>query len=154
MKIAELQGTIKPLSPEQARVKAMQQGIVRQKEALARERERQQNSKHAQKMNKLHAQTMKWPMRSTEFVTGLHDFIVTVKLVFGSSKMTVKTRVVAQSHQQAQLIVRSHLAKIRCSASISCQARLGFACLYVWCSLGKKEVEEIQNVSRNTVVWL
>lgn len=59
MKIAELQSTIKPLSPEQARVKAMQHGIAKQKEALARERERQQNANHAQKMNKLHAQTMK-----------------------------------------------------------------------------------------------
>ena len=58
MKIAELQSTIKPLSPEQARVKAMQQGIARQKEALARERERQQNSKHAEKMNKLRAQSL------------------------------------------------------------------------------------------------
>ena len=58
MKIAELTSLVKPLSPEQARVKAMQQGIARQKEALARERERQQNAKHAEKMNKLRAQSL------------------------------------------------------------------------------------------------
>jgi hypothetical protein len=50
MKIKELQSASKPLSPEQARVRAMKQGIDRQKEALAQERERQQNTKHAQKM--------------------------------------------------------------------------------------------------------
>ena len=53
MRIKELQSAIKPLSPEQARVRAMKQGIDRQKEALARERERQQNAKHAQKMQSL-----------------------------------------------------------------------------------------------------
>ena len=53
MRIIEIVGTIKPLSPEQARVRAMKQGIDRQKEALARERERQQNAKHAQKMQSL-----------------------------------------------------------------------------------------------------
>jgi hypothetical protein len=58
MKVIEITGTIKPMSPEQARVKAMQQGIARQKEALARERERQQNSKHAEKMNRLRAQSL------------------------------------------------------------------------------------------------
>jgi hypothetical protein len=60
MKIHEIEsnGTHAPLSPEQARVKAMQQGIARQKEALARERERQQNAKHAEKMNKLRAQSL------------------------------------------------------------------------------------------------
>ena len=47
-----------PLSPEEARVKGMQQGIARQREALARERERQQNAKHAEKMNKLRAQSL------------------------------------------------------------------------------------------------
>ena len=60
MKVAEIVETNKPqqpLSPEQARVKAMQQGIARQKEALARERERQQNAKHAEKMNKLRTNT-------------------------------------------------------------------------------------------------
>ena len=60
MKVAEIVETNKPqqpLSPEQARVNAMQQGIARQKEALARERERQQNSKHAEKMNKLRTNT-------------------------------------------------------------------------------------------------
>ena len=58
MKIAELQSASKPLSPEQARVRAMKQGIERQKEALARERERQQNAKHAQKMQKLHQKSL------------------------------------------------------------------------------------------------
>ncbi len=58
MKIAELQSASKPLSPEQARVRAMKQGIDRQKEALARERERQQNVKHAQKMQKLHQKSL------------------------------------------------------------------------------------------------
>ncbi len=58
MKIAELQSASKPLSPEQARVRAMKQGIDRQKEALARERERQQNAKHAQKMQKLHQKSL------------------------------------------------------------------------------------------------
>ena len=58
MKIAELQSASKPLSPEQARVRAMKQGIARQKEALARERERQQNAKHAAKMQTLHSKSM------------------------------------------------------------------------------------------------
>ncbi len=58
MKIAELQSASKPLSPEQARVRAMKQGIDRQKEALARERERQQNAKHAQKIQKLHQKSL------------------------------------------------------------------------------------------------
>ena len=53
MKIAELQSASKPLSPEQARVRAMKQNIARQKVALAQERERQQNAKHAQKMQSL-----------------------------------------------------------------------------------------------------
>ena len=59
MKIAELQSVSKPLSPEQARVRAMKQGIDKQKEALARERERQQNAKHAQKMQSLHSKTLR-----------------------------------------------------------------------------------------------
>ena len=54
----ELQSASKPLSPEQARVRAMKQGIDRQKLALAQERERQQNAKHAEKMNKLRAQSL------------------------------------------------------------------------------------------------
>jgi hypothetical protein len=54
----ELQGASKPLSPEQARVRAMKQGIERQKLALAQERERQQNAKHAQKMQTLHSKTL------------------------------------------------------------------------------------------------
>ena len=58
MKIAELTSLVKPLSPEQARVRAMKQNIDRQKEALARERERQQNAKHAQKMQSLHKKSL------------------------------------------------------------------------------------------------
>ena len=54
MQVEELQSASKPLSPEQARVRAMKQNIDRQKEALARERERQQNAKHAQKMQTLY----------------------------------------------------------------------------------------------------
>jgi uncharacterized protein YukE len=57
MKIAEIQSTIKPLSPAQARVKAMKQNIDRQKEALANERERQHDAKHAEQMRKLHTKS-------------------------------------------------------------------------------------------------
>jgi hypothetical protein len=53
-----LQSASKPLSPEQARVRAMKQGIDRQKLALAQERERQQNAKHAQKIQSLHQKSM------------------------------------------------------------------------------------------------
>jgi hypothetical protein len=53
-----LQSASKPLSPEQARVRAMKQNIDRQKEALTRERERQQNAKHAQKMQTLHQKSL------------------------------------------------------------------------------------------------
>jgi len=42
MKIAELQSASKPLSPEQARVRAIKQGIDSQKLSLAQERERHQ----------------------------------------------------------------------------------------------------------------
>jgi hypothetical protein len=51
--LESFQSASKPLSPEQARVRAMKQGIERQKLALAQERERQQNAKHAQKMQSL-----------------------------------------------------------------------------------------------------
>ena len=54
----ELQSASKPLSPEQARVRAMKQGIDRQKIALAHERERQQNAKHAKKMQSLHQKSL------------------------------------------------------------------------------------------------
>ena len=56
----ELQSASKPLSPEQARVRAMKQGIDRQKLALAqeRERERQQNAKHAAKIQSLHQKSI------------------------------------------------------------------------------------------------
>ena len=56
--LEELQSARKTLSPEQARVRAMKQGIDRQREALARERERQQNAKHAQKMQSLHNKSL------------------------------------------------------------------------------------------------
>jgi hypothetical protein len=56
--LEELQSASKPLSPEQARVRAMKQGIDRQKLALAQERERQQNAKHAQKIQTLHSKSM------------------------------------------------------------------------------------------------
>ena len=58
MKIAEIQSASKPLSPEQARVRAMKQNIARQKVALAQERERQQNAKHTQKMQSLHSKSL------------------------------------------------------------------------------------------------
>jgi len=58
VQVEELQSASKPLSPEQARVRAMKQGIDRQKLALAQERERQQNAKHAQKMQTLHQKSM------------------------------------------------------------------------------------------------
>ena len=59
MNIAEVivnEQAAKPLSPEQARVRAMKQGIARQKATLAVEKERQQNAKFAQKISKLRAQ--------------------------------------------------------------------------------------------------
>ena len=56
--LRELQSASKPLSPEQARVRAMKQGIDRQKLALAQERERQQNAKHAQKIQTLHQKSL------------------------------------------------------------------------------------------------
>ena len=58
MQVEELQSASKPLSPEQARVRAMKQNIARQKVALAQERERQQNAKHAQKMQTLHQKSL------------------------------------------------------------------------------------------------
>lgn len=55
MRIAEITGTIKPLLPEQARVKTIKQGIARQKAQLAAEKERQHDAKHAQQMRNLQA---------------------------------------------------------------------------------------------------
>jgi phage gp45-like len=55
MKIAEITNTIKPLSPEKARVKSLKQGVARQKVQLAAEKERQHDAKHAQKMRVLQA---------------------------------------------------------------------------------------------------
>jgi hypothetical protein len=54
MKIAEIQSTTKPLTPEQSRLKAMKQNIDRQKEAMAIERKRQQDAKQAEQLRKLH----------------------------------------------------------------------------------------------------
>jgi hypothetical protein len=56
--LEKLQSASKPLSPEQARVRAMKQQIDRQKVALAQERERQQNAKHAKKIQSLHSKTL------------------------------------------------------------------------------------------------
>ena len=56
--LEEFQSASKPLSPEQARVRAMKQNIDKQKEALAQERERQQNAKHAAKMQTLHQKSI------------------------------------------------------------------------------------------------
>ena len=56
--LEELQSASKPLSPEQARVRAMKQGIDRQKLALAQERERQQNAKHTKKIQSLHQKSI------------------------------------------------------------------------------------------------
>jgi hypothetical protein len=50
-------------------------------------------------------------MRSSEFVKGFYDFVVTLRLSVGSSKMTVSTVVAAQSHTQAQFLVRSLFGK-------------------------------------------
>jgi hypothetical protein len=54
MKIAEIQSTTKPLTPEHSRLKAMKQNIDRQKEAMAIERKRQQDAKQAEQLRKLH----------------------------------------------------------------------------------------------------
>ena len=56
--LEELQSASKPLSPEQARVRAMKQGIDRQKLALAQERERQQNAKHTAKVQTLRQKSL------------------------------------------------------------------------------------------------
>ena len=59
MRVAEItqpQQPQAPLSAEQARVRAMKQGIARQKAQLAAEKERQHDAKQAEKMNKLRAQ--------------------------------------------------------------------------------------------------
>lgn len=56
--LEELQSASNPLSPEQARVRAMKQNIDKQKEALARERERQHDAKHAAKLQTLHQKSL------------------------------------------------------------------------------------------------
>lgn len=56
--LEELQSANKPLSPAQARVRALKQNIDRQKEALAQERERQHDAKHAAKMQTLRQKSL------------------------------------------------------------------------------------------------
>jgi hypothetical protein len=59
MRVTEITQPQKPkaaLSPEQSRVRSMKQNIARQKAALAVEKERQRDQKHAAKMSKLRAQ--------------------------------------------------------------------------------------------------
>ncbi len=61
MRVAEIVESNKPqqpLSPAQARLQAMKQGVERQRLQVAAEKERQQNAKHAEKMNKLRAQSL------------------------------------------------------------------------------------------------
>ncbi len=61
MRVAEIVESNKPqqpLSPAQARLQAMKQGVARQRLQVAAEKERQQNAKHAEKMNKLRAQSL------------------------------------------------------------------------------------------------
>ena len=50
-------------------------------------------------------------MRSDEFVRGLRDFVVTLLLSVGTSKVTVSTIVTAQSQVKAQLLVHSLFGK-------------------------------------------
>ena len=56
--LEELQSASKPLSPEQARVRAIKQQIDKQRLALAQERERQQNANYSQKMQTLHQKSL------------------------------------------------------------------------------------------------
>lgn len=56
MRVAEIMQQQKPqapLSPEQARVKALKQGVERQKVQLAVEKERQHDAKHDEQMRTL-----------------------------------------------------------------------------------------------------
>jgi hypothetical protein len=54
MRLTEIKAPTKPLTPEQSRLKAMKQNIDRQKEAMAIERQRQQDAKQAEQLRKLH----------------------------------------------------------------------------------------------------
>jgi hypothetical protein len=56
MKIAEVttnEQIVKPLTPDQARVRSIKQNINKQKIALAQERESQQNAKYQKKIAQL-----------------------------------------------------------------------------------------------------
>ncbi len=55
MKISEV-ATIKPLTPQQSRVKSLQQGVHNAKVALQRERDRQQRERAAKRLQRLQQQ--------------------------------------------------------------------------------------------------
>ncbi len=55
MKISEV-ATIKPLTPQQSRVKSLQQGVKNAKVALQRERDRQQRERAAKRLQRLQQQ--------------------------------------------------------------------------------------------------
>jgi hypothetical protein len=56
--ITEQQKPQAPLSPAQARLRAMKQGVARQRLQVATEKESEQNAKHAEKITKLRAQAL------------------------------------------------------------------------------------------------
>ena len=70
-------------------------------------------------------------MRSNEFVRGLRDFVVTLRLSVGTSKVTVSTMLTAQSHLQAQLLVHSLFGKGSLQSIKQLPSQAVFACLYV-----------------------
>ena len=55
MKISEV-ATITPLTPQQSRVKSLQQGVQNAKVALQRERDRQQRERAAKRLQRLQQQ--------------------------------------------------------------------------------------------------
>ena len=55
MKISEI-ATIKPLTPQQMRVKSLKQGVQNAKVALQRERDRQQRERAAKRLQRLQQQ--------------------------------------------------------------------------------------------------
>jgi hypothetical protein len=55
MKISEV-AIIKPLTPQQSRVKSLQQGVQNAKVALQRERDRQQRERAAKRLQRLQQQ--------------------------------------------------------------------------------------------------
>jgi hypothetical protein len=55
MKISEVV-TIKPLTPQQSRVKSLQQGVQNAKVTLQRERDRQQRERAAKRLQRLQQQ--------------------------------------------------------------------------------------------------